>query len=215
MISKIVRLMRRWISDTVWKVGRKFLDYNNSKRLVNNDFTIISRNCVGGVIYHSLGKQFSSPTINLFMSQKDFIKFIKELEAYIKLEIKEDKNASQTLGYPVAKCGDLTIHFIHYKSFNEAKEKWDRRKKRINYKKIFLINTDQDDYSREIDNEYAKLPYPKILFVHSKKQVVAPYHVYIKGFDHKPYIGNILDRKNKFGRRYLDDFDYVSFINNL
>lgn len=48
MISKIVRLMRRWISDTVWKVGRKFLDYNNSKRLVNNDFTIISRNCVGG-----------------------------------------------------------------------------------------------------------------------------------------------------------------------
>lgn len=48
MISKIVRLMKRWISDTVWKVGRKFLDYNNSKRLVNNDFTIISRNCVGG-----------------------------------------------------------------------------------------------------------------------------------------------------------------------
>lgn len=166
---------------------------------------------IGGVIYHSLGKEFLSPTINLFMSQKDFIKFIQNLDYYINLELKEGKITN--VSYPIGKCGDLIIHFVHYKSFNDAKIKWDRRKVRINYEKIFLINTDQDDYSEKIEKEFGALPYEKIMFVHTKEQVMASYHVYMEGFEQQSCVGNILDRKTMFGKRYLDDFDYVSFIN--
>ena len=47
--------------------------------LKNKDFTIISHNCVGGVIYHDLGLKFNTPTINLFFMAKDFIKYNKIL----------------------------------------------------------------------------------------------------------------------------------------
>lgn len=35
------------------------LNLKNRKLLKNNEFTIISSNCVGGIIYHELGKQFT------------------------------------------------------------------------------------------------------------------------------------------------------------
>lgn len=34
------------------------------RRLTNSDFTIIAPNCYAGIMYHRLGLQFLSPTIN-------------------------------------------------------------------------------------------------------------------------------------------------------
>lgn len=36
-------------------------------RLENSDITILSNNCIGGIIYHKLGLRFKSPTINLLI----------------------------------------------------------------------------------------------------------------------------------------------------
>ena len=55
--------------------------------LKNKDFTIISHNCVGGVIYHDLGLKFNTPTINLFFMAKDFIKFCNNLIHYLNCEM--------------------------------------------------------------------------------------------------------------------------------
>lgn len=41
-------------------------------RLKNKDFSIISRNCIGGVMYHDLGLKCTSPTVNLFFYPDDF-----------------------------------------------------------------------------------------------------------------------------------------------
>ena len=49
------------------------------KRLKNDNFSIICSNCIGGTIYNRLGKQFLSPTINLWFYQKDFLKFIQNI----------------------------------------------------------------------------------------------------------------------------------------
>ena len=38
----------------------------------NKNFTIIARDCVGGILYHQLGERFLSPTINLFFTPEDF-----------------------------------------------------------------------------------------------------------------------------------------------
>lgn len=56
------------------------------KRLKNNEFSIISDTCVGGIIYHRLGLQFSSPTINLGIGEDvdSFIDFVENLYDYSK-----------------------------------------------------------------------------------------------------------------------------------
>ena len=45
-----------------------------SDELDNKDFTIISNNCWGGMIYESYGMQKLSPTVGLFFMSEDYIK---------------------------------------------------------------------------------------------------------------------------------------------
>lgn len=59
------------------RINRKFTK-SQRKRLKNDNFTIISSNCIGGLIYHRLGKEFNSPTINLRFYQNEFIKFVQD-----------------------------------------------------------------------------------------------------------------------------------------
>lgn len=49
--------------------------------------SIISQQCIGGGIYHDMGMQFLSPTINLYFEAKDFIKFVENLKHYMNVEI--------------------------------------------------------------------------------------------------------------------------------
>lgn len=39
---------------------------NYRHKLKNENFTIISNNCIAGVLYKDLNKKFNSPTINLY-----------------------------------------------------------------------------------------------------------------------------------------------------
>ena len=55
---------------------RKKIDQYNRDRLKydpDNPFSIISSNCVGGVISHDLGLRFESPTVNLFFYPDSFL----------------------------------------------------------------------------------------------------------------------------------------------
>lgn len=58
------------------KLLRTIINRKNRKRLNNEKFSIISSNCVGGVISHELGKQFNSPAVNLFFKNEDFVEFV-------------------------------------------------------------------------------------------------------------------------------------------
>lgn len=66
-----------------WK--NKFEQYNPvakyrrkkmQSKLRNRNISFLTPNCLGGILYHDLGLEFMSPTINLMMTQKDFVKFI-------------------------------------------------------------------------------------------------------------------------------------------
>lgn len=50
--------------------------------------TILSSNCIGGVLGHELGWQFLSPTVNLWMWLKDFIKYCSRLRHYSQCELR-------------------------------------------------------------------------------------------------------------------------------
>lgn len=113
-----------------------------------DNFTIISNNCWGGKIYNSYGMSYMSPTIGMVIYPKDFFLFMRKFNEYIKeqlvfIEPKESKwlNSYQkcNVTYPIVKLNDIELHFLHYKSREEAKEKWTRRCERINKDCFFLI----------------------------------------------------------------------------
>ena len=56
-------------------------------RLKNHDFSIICSNCAGGVISHRLGQKFLSPTVNLWLHQRDFLKLAANLREYLSYEL--------------------------------------------------------------------------------------------------------------------------------
>ena len=45
--------------------------------LKNKDFTMLTENCLAGIVYHDFGMQFRSPLINGGFSTEDYIKFLQ------------------------------------------------------------------------------------------------------------------------------------------
>lgn len=109
-------------------------------RIHNDNFTIITNTCIGGIMYHKLGKRFMSPTINLWMEDPDFFKFVRDLDTYMQQPLRFVQGIDAT---PTAYCGDVLIHFNHYKSEAEAEEKWNERKTRIYRDNLFILCSDR------------------------------------------------------------------------
>ena len=181
------------------------------KKIKNKNISIISSNCNGGVIYHDLGLKFLSPTINLYFQPDEFIKFIDNLEYYLALEVKEV--VDDTVRFPIGIIGDVKIYFLHYKSFNEAKEKWDKRKKRVNFNNIYVIFTDRDGCNKEMMKKFDSLKIKnKIIFTHKKFDDIKSAK-YIKGFENDKSVGILSEYENILGKRYLDQFKYIEWFN--
>lgn len=130
------------------------------RKLHVKDCTIISQNCIGGVFYHDMGLQFLSPTINAFITEPGFVKFVLNLRHYME----QDLIMRWGEEYPIGTLDDIEIHFMHYDTCKEAKEAWDKRKARINWDKIFVIGTDRDGFDDEAYELWKQITYPKILF---------------------------------------------------
>lgn len=191
---------------------RKRLNAENRKRLTNKNFTILCNNCVGGVILHELGERFNSPTVNLFFRADDYIKFLENFDYYIQqrlIEIRSDRD------YPVAKLGDVTIFFMHYNSFDEAKSIWEKRIERINKENMYVIMVQQFGCTEEILKRFDNLSYRHKLALVSKPMPDVKCSYYVSGT--AQFSGEVMDLckyKGKFtGKRWIDDFDYVSFLN--
>ncbi len=111
---------------------------------------------------------------------------------------------------------DVRIRFAHYKSFEEAKKKWDERKGRINWDKIFIVWTYVGiDGDEEMYKRFECLPFKnKLAFINKDISSDYPSHFYIKGFEKQTGTGQLGEFNNLFGRRYYDQFDWVKWFNN-
>lgn len=92
---------------------------SEKKRLSNTNFTILCNNCVRGDPSRVGGNVLILKQLTYFFSVEDYIKFLEKLDYYLSqtlVEVESDKN------YPVAKLDDITIYFMHYSSFDEAKK---------------------------------------------------------------------------------------------
>lgn len=148
------------IKKNIAKRNRKFVcNYEH-----NEEISLITCNCIGGLLYSDIGMRFCSPTINLYIESPDFVKFANNLRHYIDSEL-EFYSCSN---YPIGRLDDILIHFLHYDDFDSAKEKWNIRKERIVWDKIFVIMSDRDNFTPDLINDFMKIPYKKIIFSHTK-----------------------------------------------
>jgi uncharacterized protein (DUF1919 family) len=163
----------------VLKIHKKNIHSKAQKRRkeINcEDFTIISNNCWGGLVYESYGLIKSSPTVGCYFVAEEFLKFASNFEYYVKeceMEFVEPddsrhrefyKNGGNFGNYPIARVGDVEIAMLHYHSNEEAKEKWERRCRRINYDKLIFKLNDQNLCSDEIVESFLALPHKNKLF---------------------------------------------------
>lgn len=187
------------------------------KKLKNTDPTIIASDCFGTFVYHNLGLQFRSPTVNLFFSKEDFRTFVNDLEAFLKAEVTEieDSTVSYPVGRITANNQEIRINFMHYKSFAEAKEKWDERKKRVSYDNISVIQFIQNATADDI-HSFESLPYENKMLITGKNITHSKCVVTHRILKKKDYVsGEILQYPTINSiKKNMDSIDYVSFLNN-
>lgn len=211
LASKVVNHIR----EKAWQRehARHCLEYR--ARFHNPGVSILSMNCTGGILYHDLGLQFRSPTVNMFMRAEDFTRFCENLEHYLSIdEMREctDKNVIGERQYPIAYLDDLTLFLVHYKSVSEAQEKWNERKKRIDFNNLVIINTDREGMTGGLKDRFEALPYKKVMFVH-KTDEEHPSCFYIHGYELDASVGIVTDHIGWKGLRPVDQFDWVGFLN--
>lgn len=93
--------------------------------------SIIADNCWGGITYHSLGLEFLSPFINLFLEGDDYLRLLENFNYYIEqplLFIEEKYETNLKRNYPVIGLDDVTLFFNHYTDFESAVGIWERRR---------------------------------------------------------------------------------------
>lgn len=191
---------------------RKILICNNQrKRLMNHQFSIISSTCNGGVITSELGENFRTPTINIWFTAKDFLKLLENLEYYMGLEIKEVEN--NFCPYPVGRLGDIYVFFMHYHSFDQAVEKWEKRKKRINYDDLYIMMAERNGCTPEMVRRFNELPYDhKVIFTYNEYPEYKS-AICVKEVCDSDEVGIMTDYCGLVQRKYDRYFNYVSWLN--
>ena len=198
------------------KIFRRPFSTYNRLRLRNKNFSIISKDCVGGMLAHELGIRFDSPTVNLYFSSNDFVKFCRDIKFYLSEPITEDKDTDKN--FPVGLIGSdekmIRIYFMHYDNFQQAKEKWYERASRINWDNLFFIMTDRGD--EKTMKEFDSLPYKHkaLLTCRNLGELSSAVKLDVKS-PNGLGAPEVFAYKSVFSIwRAIDDWDYVSFFNS-
>jgi len=204
--------MKEKIKDLYYKITGPIF----SKKFNCTDFTIISNNCFGGIIYRNNHLPYLTPTAGLFIMPQDYIKFIYNLKFYlnispIEITIEKSKYSKylKSINYTgtIGKIKDIEIMFLHYKNFEVAKDKWLKRSKRINYKKIIYKFNDQNGCTINELELFNNFNVPnKILFTAKKYKGIDSF--VLNQYSKNGYV--VDDTKRKNTKKVFDIYKYVN-----
>lgn len=201
LLTKYCFKLRRWLNRII---NRRIAKYDDG-------ITIISQNCIGGVIYNFYGMKFCSPLINMYIEADDFVKLVNNQSYYLNL----DPVLIDDARYPLCALGDIKLHCLHYKSYNDVLEKWKARKARINWDKTLIIMTDRDGFCERHYEEFDKFPGNKLLITSGGggENICGVYTM--KGFRNMPSVGTLSDFSNIFGKKYFMEIDFTRILRNI
>ena len=181
------------------------------KTLKNTTPTLLCPNCLGGILFHDLGLQFRSPTVNTMMFQTDFVKFVLNLDHYLNQKLLFFKHSEYT--FPCACLDDIVIHFTHYHTEAEAEQKWEERKQRIDLGNLFICLAEKDGLDQDTIRKLAEIP-ARGLVVFTATDMDLPYTLQIEKYKEHGEVGNILSYSYITGKReYEQYFDFVKWFN--
>jgi len=203
-----------------WIGEKRRISYLDKIRKNNKNMnpSIIANNCVGGIIYHDLGLKFSSPTINLFIKDDDYFEFLSDLKYYTTADIIQVDSDEYSYPVGIIKKADkaIMIHFLHYKTFEDAKYKWVERCKRIDFNNLFVI-FEHRHYIELESSEYKKfkgLKYKNKIMITNSKKINDDEVISCKFYKKNYYPGKILEYPHWYSKkRLLNKFNYVKFLN--
>jgi uncharacterized protein (DUF1919 family) len=200
-----------------WRIIDRICARFERSKLKNKDFSIIGNNCLVVGVYHKFGLKFTTPTVGLFFFSEDYIRFLENLEYCLKQSLifketskfAEANELREIKHYPIGVLpDDIEIHFMHYKSQEEAIEKWNRRVKRINFENLFIIYSDGDRFREELLSRYEMLPYVHKIFFSSKPLGNRNYVVLVRDYENERRIGD-----STRNRKYEKYFDLIKWLN--
>lgn len=172
----------------------------------DQEISIISQNCIGGVLYHDMGLPFLSPTVNLYFSAPDFVRFVLDLDRYLKLDLTMTWDET----YPVGYLEDVKIHFMHYHTCTEAVEAWNRRKTRLNRNKILVLCTDMEDFTQDVFAQWQKITYPKLLYTANAAFAAHPDTVFYPKYQEAGCVPDLIPK-----REFYHDGRVIAMLNQF
>lgn len=193
------------------KIGRAILQKRNelaqkwTRNRLPDGFTIISDDCWGGQIYRQLGIPYQTPTVGLYIDSATYLDFVTRLsvdEACDLVFIDSEHD------FPVALYGNTLLYFMHYKSQQDAAEKFARRYRRMNRNRFFVkVDLGKPEVTeRDIESwNSASLPNSVAFYSHKTKVPLGGIHNGVLVKDWTQDGAKMFD----VSRRY---FDVVSWI---
>ena len=203
MLNKLKRRINRW----------RFK--RSVKSLRDTKFCLIANNCFGSRIYKILKREYNTPFVGLFLMPECFAKLVANFDGYMDKDIcfinkskypPHDEPGRGADQYPLGLLGDLELHFVHYKSEQDALEAWERRKARIDRNNMhFILITNGPCDEKVIAQFTGKAPSKKVCF-HRQKNLKMPACVYIPS--------KIEDMGNLYSQyqRFVGRFDFADWI---
>lgn len=186
--------------------------------LKNKRFSIISNNCIGGFIYQHYGIEYHTPTLGLFFTAEDYLKFLKNIKFYISqplefINLEKSiyynfiKNTNNYGSYPVGKISDIEIFFMHYKNEEEAFEKWNRRKNKINWDNLIIVLAEGRGCTIELLRKFDNLTYKNKVCFTRKKYPEIKTAVYIEEMNDSTKVWCVRD--------IVKHFNLTKYINSI
>ena len=205
------------------RISRKIGDRMNpllAKRrranLARTTFSIISNNCWAGSVYRRYGLPYATPTVGLYFFADDYVKYVSRLHHYTFaplefIDARESRHSKELaekgeLGKPVGVLDDIEVVFLHYPTVEEAREKWKRRRERINWDDVFIKFSQMNGCSNENLHAFDAIPHHNKLCFTASPRPELSCAVYFPGYSEREGVLNDTD----YYAKYIDLEEWLS-----
>lgn len=198
----------RAICEQRWEKLRNRFDYSHYE-----DISLFTTNCIGGEISNMLHLPFRSPTVNTSFKRYEFVKMMRDPQWYLSSKLRFVERRDPFVPRAVLRGDEdpVYVQFPHENNEADILAKWNRRLKRVNWDRLFVITDDRDGVAQD----YLKM----IDAIPAERKILLTSHALNYKYAHqlKTYVGQdrvgLYQVRNLLGPyRYEDDFDFVGWI---
>lgn len=181
----LARVLRMPPSHWFDKLAARAAQRIDRARIRGVPFSIVSNDCWGSAASQYLGVPYSSPFAGLFIPGPCYETLLTDLPRYMAAPLRfignSRFNASLTaqngaIDYPIGLLGkDVEVHFMHYRSAEEAASKWQRRTSRIMWDRLRIkVSGEKDCFTPEMLDRIAQSELAPLMLVPSSQKSSSP-----------------------------------------